>query len=210
MEPFEQGRGLVQADPEEFEPLYGPNKIDFDDERGEDQFPLDVVEALEVGCCSTIRSDRSWRSKSVFRHERPRHLPHPAAETQLALPRSLRRQFNDLSNEWRRVIAETSGTLLLRGAGGDLTAARVAQGMLGSVIMVDRGCSCRGPHSGREGPAAGSSGGSYDLRGSSSLSASVRIVATAQFRCHLWSAGMTYQGATSVDVASSISSNAAW
>ena len=39
---------------------------------------------------------------------------------------------------------------------------------------------------------------------------SARIVATARLRNHLRLAGMTYHGATSVDVFEQASSNAAW
>lgn len=49
MGPFEEGRVLVQTDPEEFEPLNDPNEVDFDDERDDDQLPLDVLEAAEAG-----------------------------------------------------------------------------------------------------------------------------------------------------------------
>ena len=36
-------------EPVDDEPTYGPNEIDFDDDREEDQLPLDVVEADEAG-----------------------------------------------------------------------------------------------------------------------------------------------------------------
>jgi hypothetical protein len=49
VEPFEEGRVLAQSDPREIDPLDDPNEVDFDDERDEDQLPLDVIEAVEAG-----------------------------------------------------------------------------------------------------------------------------------------------------------------
>jgi hypothetical protein len=40
---------MGERDRSDLEPLYGPNEIDFDDELEEDQLPLDVVEAEELG-----------------------------------------------------------------------------------------------------------------------------------------------------------------
>ncbi len=51
-------------------------------------------------------------------------------------------------------------------------------------------------------------GGGYC--GSRAVSSSCSVEVTAQSRYHLWSAGITYQGAVSVEVAAMVSANAVW
>lgn len=41
--------GFAGCRREEYEPIYGDSEIDFDDDRDDDQYPLDIEEAREVG-----------------------------------------------------------------------------------------------------------------------------------------------------------------